>query len=97
MGRKLIIGLALSSLLLGGCSNKSGQLKGLNSTLQVYYSNRIDYYTNGEYSVIHYWYKTGELTIKEIENAPQGKPNHVKALYTYVGDFEWVIKSWELN
>ena len=39
-----------------------------NSILHIYHSNRIDYYTNGEYSVIHYWYKTGELTIKKIEN-----------------------------
>lgn len=92
MGRKLIIGLALSSLLLGGCSTeRKGQLRDT-AILFVTYANFRDYYTNGDWDDIHYLYKNGELTIKRIENRPLEEPNKLLATYTYVGDFNWVIK-----
>ena len=92
MNRKLVICLALSGLLLGGCSNeRKGQLKD-SAVLVVNYSDFRDYYTNGDWDDIHYHYKNGELTIKRIENRPFAEPNKLLATYTYVGDFNWVIK-----
>ena len=90
MDRKLVIGLALSSLLLVGCSNKSGQLKDT-AILFVTYATFTDYYKNGDWDDVHYSYKNGELTIKIIENRPLGEPNTLLATYTYVGDFDWTI------
>lgn len=92
MGRKLIIGLALSSLLLGGCSTeRKGQLRDT-ATLYVTYATFSYYYKNGDWDDIHYSYKNGELTIKRIENRPLEEPNTLLETYTYVGDFEWVIR-----
>lgn len=92
MGRKLVIGLALSSLLLGGCSTeRKGQLRDT-AILYVTYATFSDYYKNGDWDDVHYLYKNGELTIKRIENRPLGEPNTLLATYTYVGDFNWVIK-----
>lgn len=92
MNKKLVICLALSGLLLGGCSvERKGQLKDT-ATLFVTYASFRDYYENGEWDDIHYSYKNGELTIKRIENRPFAEPNKLLATYTYVGDFNWVIK-----
>lgn len=92
MDRKLIIGLALSSLLLGGCSTEiKGQLRDT-AILYVTYATFSDYYKNGDWDDIHYLYKNGELTIKRIENRPLGEPNTLLATYTYVGDFNWTIR-----
>ena len=91
MNKKLVISLALSGLLLGGCSNeRKGQLRD-SATLIVTYATFRDYYENGDWDDIHYWYKNGELTIKRIENRPFAEPNKLLATYTYVGDFNWVI------
>lgn len=92
MGRKLVIGLALSSLLLGGCSTeRKGQLRDT-AILYVTYATFSDYYKNGDWDDIHYLYKNGELTIKRIENRPLGEPNTLLATYTYIGDFNWTIR-----
>ncbi len=91
MNKKLVICLALSGLLLSGCSNeRKGQLKDT-AVLFVTYASFRDYYENGDWDDIHYWYKKGELTIKRIENRPFAEPNTLLATYTYVGDFNWVI------
>ncbi len=92
MDRKLIIGLALSSLLLGGCSTeRKGQLRD-SAILIVNYSDFRDSYKNGDWDDIHYHYKNGELIIKRIENSPFGERDKLLETYTYVGDFNWVIK-----
>ena len=92
MDRKLVIGLALSGLLLSGCSiERKGQLRD-SAILYVTYSTFSDYYKNGDWDDIHYSYKNGELTIKRIENRPSGVPNTLLETYTYVGDFTWAIK-----
>ena len=92
MNRKLVIGLALSSLLLGGCSTEiKGQLRDT-ATLTVTYATFRDYYKNGDWDDIHYSYKNGELTIQRIENSPFGERDKLLATYTYVGDFTWVIR-----
>ena len=91
MNKKLVIGLALSGLLLAGCSNeRKGQLKDT-AILFVSYASFSDYYKNGEWDDVHYSYKKGELTIKIIENRPFDEPNKLLETYTYVGDFNWVI------
>ena len=92
MGRKLVIGLALSSLLLGGCSTEiKGQLRDT-AVLYVTYATFSDYYKNGDWDDVHYLYKNGELTIKRIENRPLEEPNKLLATYTYIGDFNWTIR-----
>lgn len=92
MDRKLIIGLALSSLLLGGCSTEiKGQLRDT-AILYVTYATFSDYYKNGDWDDVHYLYKNGELTIKIIENRPLEEPNKLLATYTYIGDFNWTIR-----
>lgn len=92
MNKKLVIGLALSGLLLSGCSTeRKGQLRD-SAVLFVTYASFRDYYKNGDWDDIHYSYKKGELTIKRIENRPFDEPNKLLATYTYVGDFNWVIR-----
>ena len=92
MNKKLVISLALSGLLLAGCSvERKGQLRDT-ATLIVTYASFRDYYENGDWDDVHYWYKNGELTIKRIENRPFAEPNTLLATYTYVGDFNWVIR-----
>lgn len=92
MGRKLVIGLALSGLLLSGCSTEiKGQLRDT-AVLYVTYATFSDYYKNGDWDDVHYLYKNGELTIKRIENRPLEEPNKLLATYTYIGDFNWTIR-----
>lgn len=91
MDRKLV-GLALSGLLLGGCSTeRKGQLRD-SAILYVTYATFSDYYKNGDWDDVHYHYKNGELMIKRIENRPLDEPNKLLETYTYVGDFTWAIK-----